>query len=89
MGVHLLLLQTFSHVAGIQLKAQEAGDRSSQVKTAWILQTTASKSGGFREGALSSYQGVRLCDERTEEGRDGEDTEHSGFQSLYLSGSPR
>lgn len=27
----MLLLQTFSHVAGIQLKVLEAGDRSSQV----------------------------------------------------------
>lgn len=30
-GVHWLLLQTLSHVAGIQLKVLEAGDRSSQV----------------------------------------------------------
>lgn len=60
-GVHWLLLQTFSHVAGIQLKVLEAGDRSSQVGydrskgLAWILQTTGSKSRGCGERTLSSY----------------------------------
>lgn len=57
-GVHLLLLQAFSHVAAIQSKLLEAGERSSQAGTvrsqrlAWILKMTVSNRGGWSENVL-------------------------------------
>lgn len=66
MGVHWLLLQTFSHVAGIQLKVLEAGDRSPQVGydhfegLAWFCQTTVSQKQRCRERERSLLTEVRV-----------------------------
>lgn len=78
-GVHWLLLQTFSHVARIQLKVLEAGDRSSQVGynhfqlLAWILQEGCFQEWMQREHASLA---IKVLDVR---GRQ-EDAPCMGFQ---------
>lgn len=63
-GVHWLLLQTFSHVARIQLKVLEAGDRSSQVGhdpfqlLAWVLQE---RGGGRFQEMQIGYSPLFCC----------------------------
>lgn len=66
-GVHWLLLQTFSHVAGIQQKVLEAGERSSQVGNvgslglAWILQTAVPSSGECKRRLSPTTMRTRVC----------------------------